>query len=342
MAVGGIGHFSAPAAVRFEGNAEHCNADCTGLRHGEVPQERRLWQSLARAYNCDGKTKVMEMKYPMHCMKMSDFLQLTMLEAHNGLVERDLVVPLNFDGEHAGVEIQFVSHQWLGYTVADPNGDHLKTMQAAFRIAIDEGKGLFKSHEDWKAYAEGITTTNAKSVRAFGADEESAALGAGASGLEMDEERRLALRHETFKASVAESWVWMDYLSVPQTVGLSDVEAVKETISKQADAIRSIPSYICHATTFWICTPQDAKHESGELCSYATWNARGWCRLEETTISLLNLAQHARLIMLTDPVGARPLAVTHDSIDRLSIHVQRRNSVCIPHRRLLDCHNDLP
>jgi len=284
----------------------------------------------------------MEMKYPMHCMKMSDFLQLTMLEAHNGLVERDLVVPLNFDGEHAGVEIQFVSHQWLGYTVADPNGDHLKTMQAAFRIAIDEGKGLFKSHEDWKAYAEGITTTNAKSVRAFGADEESAALGAGASGLEMDEERRLALRHETFKASVAESWVWMDYLSVPQTVGLSDVEAVKETISKQADAIRSIPSYICHATTFWICTPQDAKHESGELCSYATWNARGWCRLEETTISLLNLAQHARLIMLTDPVGARPLAVTHDSIDRLSIHVQRRNSVCIPHRRLLDCHNDLP
>ena len=227
-----------------------------------------------------------------------------------------------------------MSHQWLGYTVADPNGDHLKTMQATFRIAIDEGKGLFKSHEDWKAYAEGITTTNAKSVRAFGADEESAALGAGASGLdagasaEMDEERRLALRHETFKASVTDSWVWMDYLSVPQTVGLSDVEAVKETISKQADAIRSIPSYIRHATTFWICTPQDAKHESGELCSYATWNARGWCRLEETTISLLNLAQHARLIMLTDPVGARPLAVTHDSIDRLSIHVQRRNSVC--------------
>ena len=130
MAVGGIGH-SAPAAVRFEGDADG---------------------ALARAYECDGQSKAMEMKYPMHCMKMSDFLQLTMLEAHNGLVERDLVVPLNFDGEHAGVEIQFVSHQWLGYTVADPNGDHLKTMQAAFRIAIDEGKGLFKSHEDWKAY----------------------------------------------------------------------------------------------------------------------------------------------------------------------------------------------
>ena len=307
------GGHSAPAAVRFEGDADG---------------------ALARAYECDGQSKAMEMKYPMHCMKMSDFLQLTMLEAHNGLVERGLVVPLNFDGKHAGVEIQFVSHQWLGYTVADPNGDHLTTMQAAFRIAIDEGKGLFKSHEDWKAYAEGMTTTNATSFRKFGSNAESASLGTGSSACEagaspeMDVERRLALRHETFKANVADSWVWMDFLSVPQTVGLSDVAAVQEAISKQADAIRSIPSYIRHATTFWICTPQDAKHESGEQCSYATWNARGWCRLEETTISLLNLAQHARLIMLTDPVGARPLAVTHDSIDRLSIHVQRRNSVC--------------
>jgi len=137
------GGHSAPAAVRFEGDADG---------------------ALARAYECDGQSKAMEMKYPMHCMKMSDFLQLTMLEAHNGLVERGLVVPLNFDGKHAGVEIQFVSHQWLGYTVADPNGDHLTTMQAAFRIAIDEGKGLFKSHEDWKAYAEGMTTTNATST----------------------------------------------------------------------------------------------------------------------------------------------------------------------------------
>jgi hypothetical protein len=306
------GGHSAPAAVRFEGDADG---------------------ALARAYECDGQSKAMEMKYPMHCMKMSDFLQLTMLEAHNGLVERGLVVPLNFDGKHAGVEIQFVSHQWLGYTVADPNGDHLKTMQAAFRIAIDEGKGLFKSHEDWKAYAEGMTTTNATSFRKFGSNAESASLGTGSSACEagaspeMDVERRLALRHETFKANVADSWVWMDFLSVPQTVGLSDVAAVQEAISKQADAIRSIPSYIRHATTFWICTPQGAKHESGELCSYATWSARGWCRLEETTIALLNLATHARPIMLTDPVGARPLAVTPDSVDRMSVHVQRRNSV---------------
>ena len=39
----------------------------------------------------------------------------------NGLVEKGIVVPLDLDGAHAGVNIQFVSHQWLGYTIADPN-----------------------------------------------------------------------------------------------------------------------------------------------------------------------------------------------------------------------------
>ena len=78
-------------------------------------------------------------RYPLHCMKMADFLALDTLEPHNKLLEQGKVVPMDLEGAHAGVEIQFVSHQWLGYEVADPKREHLRTMQAAFKRAMTDG-----------------------------------------------------------------------------------------------------------------------------------------------------------------------------------------------------------
>ena len=295
-------HYFAPAAVRFEGDID---------------------AGFARAYE-RAPAGPMEMQYPMHCMKMADFLELKTLDAHNGLVERGLVVPMDFDGVHKGAQVQFVSHQWLGYTIADPNGEHLATMQAAFRLAIEEGAGLFKSDEDWESYATGITAGNLKTLVAAGADLIEGATNHHETHLLGDDAQ------EAFRARVREGWVWMDYISIPQTVGLSDAAAVQETIGKQGRAIRSIPAYVRCAQSFWICTPSGARHESGQVCSYATWNQRGWCRLEETTIALLNLRAHARPLLLTEPVGSVPYAVTPDSVDRVSVHVQRRNSVFTP------------
>ena len=297
--------YFAPAAARFEGDID---------------------AGFARAYECAEPAGPMDMQYPMHCMKMADFLELKTLDAHNGLVERGLVVPMDFDGAHKGVQVQFVSHQWLGYTVADPNGEHLATMQAAFRLAIEKGAGLFKSDEDWASYATGITADNLKTLAAAGAD-----LVEGEATTNYHETHDLGdAAKEAFRARVREGWVWMDYISIPQTVGLSDTAAVQETIGKQSQAIRSIPAYVRCAQSFWICTPSGARHESGQVCSYATWNQRGWCRLEETTIALLNLRAHARPLLLTEPVGSVPYAVTPDSVDRVSVHVQRRNSVLTP------------
>ena len=240
----------------------------------------------------------------------------------------------DFDGVHKGVEIQFVSHQWLGYSVADPNGEHLATMQAAFRRAIEEGAGLFKSEDDWQAYATGLTTANRASLGSAAVVGTTAESEPSAGAVEGEPAINHLYAHDdgddakdTFKARVRDGWVWMDYISIPQTVGLSDSKAVHDTIGKQGKAIRSIPSYVRRAQSFWICTPSNARHESGQVCSYATWNQRGWCRLEETTIALLNLRSHARPLLLTEPVGSVPYAVTPDSVDRVSVHVQRRNSV---------------
>jgi len=42
-------------------------------------------------------------------MRMSDFLALKHLEPHNELVAKQLVLPLDFHGEHRGVSLNFVS-----------------------------------------------------------------------------------------------------------------------------------------------------------------------------------------------------------------------------------------
>ena len=98
-------------------------------------------------------------RYPLHCMKMADFLALDTLEPHNKLLEQGKVVPMDLEGAHAGVEIQFVSHQWLGYEVADPKREHLRTMQAAFKRAMTDGSKFFKTEDDWKVRVQSIAVS---------------------------------------------------------------------------------------------------------------------------------------------------------------------------------------
>ena len=109
------------------------------------------------------KADAKENLYPLHAMRMADFLALTVLEPHNALVAKGLVVALDFDGEHKGANLNFVSHQWLAYAEADPECAHLYTMQTLFRRAI-AGESIFRSEEDWNAYSKGYTAENARSA----------------------------------------------------------------------------------------------------------------------------------------------------------------------------------
>ena len=74
--------------------------------------------------------------FPLHAMRMKDFLALEKLRPHNALKKEGLVVALDFDGAHKDAKLNFVSHQWLAYAEADPNGDHLKTMLETAQISI--------------------------------------------------------------------------------------------------------------------------------------------------------------------------------------------------------------
>ena len=118
-------------------------------------------------------------------MRTHDFLALTELLPHHTCVERGLVVPVGCDER-----INFVSHQWLGYTLADPHGTHLKTMQEIFRRVI-AGQPIFRSEEDRLAYLKGVHPANM----------------AHGGGIIEDSGKS----EEAFRSSVANGWVWMEY-----------------------------------------------------------------------------------------------------------------------------------
>ena len=121
------------------------------------------------------------------------------------------------------------------------------------------------SESDWIAFAKG---TDAKRSAV---DEVRSSLGALQS--------MGALEPDSFAAGLAESFVWMDYFSIPQ----NDSEA-------QLRAIHSIPLYVERSTYFMVCAPRAIHASTGEACDFSTWQGRGWCRLEEWSNLL---SQHA-------------------------------------------------
>lgn len=81
-----------------------------------------------------------------------------------------------------------------------------------------------------------------------------------------------------------------DYISIPQTASHMDAQETAQVLAAQARAIDAIPEYVQHARNFWVCAPSGAVHvDKGESCNYATWHARGWCRMEEAVLNLVRL-----------------------------------------------------
>lgn len=254
--------------------------------------------------------------FPLYAMRMKDFLALEELRPHNDLVKAGIVVPM--ESVPDGDSINFVSHQWLGFKVADPKNEHLRTMQAVFRLCGgDDPTQAFRDEEQWTGYSQGMSKSN---VSANAVDNFTG---------ELTEIEQRGKSTEDFRRSVGPetSWVWMDYLSIPQTVTCTTEEEVEQSLKGQAAAIRSIPNYVASAHNFFICAPRDATHvDLCQPCNLATWQKRGWCRLEEA-ILMLTRGGDGRPLYVTENIGAPPKLFTHDSIDRLWMHTQRHASV---------------
>lgn len=116
--------------------------------------------AIAQPACCQPGPATPEASYPLYAMPMATFMSLERLPPHNELREKGLVKALDFGGEHRNAALNFISHQWLGFSEADPQSVHLKTMQRVFNCAAS-GEKIFRSEEDWNAYSKGYTAENA-------------------------------------------------------------------------------------------------------------------------------------------------------------------------------------
>ena len=256
------------------------------------------------------------MAFPLYAMRMADFLTLDDLLPHNELRAKGLVVPLDIDGVHKGQAINFCSHQWLGLKVADPGQVHLRTMQDVFRRA-SAGESIFKDDDMWNLFIKGQSKQTASSVKA------------GFASIDQAEDTAWTPESSSdkFRRSIADGWVWLDFISISQTIGCKSEEEVKVALEEQGRAIASIPAYVAKATLFWVIAPSGVKHHDlGHECSLTTWAKRGWCRLEQTALDISRLAD-GRALYVTHAVGDAPAVTTEDYVDRLVFGFQRRNAV---------------
>jgi len=201
--------------------------------------------------------------FPIYTLPMENFQALEVMMTHEELRE-DLIQPEDDEVVH------FISHEWLGFKHADPDGVQLRTMQKVFStIAGGNVKSLF-TEVDFESFSKGVSAGTGKAVRAF--------------------ESGMKPRGEFSESDVAEhisgGSVWLDYHSVPQ-------EGHKTTFMS---AVQSIPHYVERCDYFWICAPRAKHSDLHAVRDFSSWRQRGWCRFEEV-VNLLSRALKMPLIV---------------------------------------------
>lgn len=179
------------------------------------------------------------MLYPMFVMKVSDALELTVIEDHQELLAKCKVTVFT-----PGMEVIFVSHQWLSRAHPDPDRSQFAVLQDALRNVIGGMR---------------VMECGRTSVSPLGSDSFRSYL-AGERG------RRLADAH-----------IWYDYFAIPQ---VTSPRASANVCEELGAAVSSIPAYIDNCEHFFVLAPPLLHKDHGGLCNRHSWSERGWCRAE--------------------------------------------------------------
>lgn len=154
----------------------------------------------------------------------------------------------------------FVSHQWLARSHPDPHGVQLQVLQRFLEAAERDNIRDMFSDDDWGAFK------SAFSERPGARQRWNTDITDGFSRYDRD------TPDHVLAADLAQSFFWVDYLSVPQDAQPED--------DSQLRAINSIPYYIEQSSFFIVLCPSVHHSDTGELCDYESWLQRGWCRFE--------------------------------------------------------------
>ena len=158
----------------------------------------------------------------------------------------------------------FISHQCLARDHPDPHGVQLRSLQLFLRTAgLGQIKDLF-SEQDWNAFKSAMKIEEvSSSIRSHVLIKEF-----------MNEFSRHGPKvpDEVLSEELAHSFLWIDFLSVPQDVRADD--------DSQLRAIQSIPYYIAQRSFFIVLCPNAEHSGADELSAYESWLQLGWCRFE--------------------------------------------------------------
>ena len=200
----------------------------------------------------------------MYVLRIADFMSLEKLEPHQTLLAKGVLV--EWVPEMEG-KVIFVSHEWLSYTHADPDGVQLRSLQSVLGRLM---RGEIARVAPYWAY-------------------------------QMVLGKRMVVKADAWKASLPDMFIWLDYASIPQvgargtktdTADMAkedlqrmDVDLAK-TVQDLQDAVNSIPGYVQRAAMIIINAPVCHHTDTNRVCNFSTWTSRGWCRLEYVAASL--------------------------------------------------------
>ncbi|CAJ1334481.1 unnamed protein product [Effrenium voratum] len=192
--------------------------------------------------------------FPMYVVKISDFLEMAGTpEPYQVLQERGLLHKWS-----PGMFVIFVSHQWLGVSHPDPEGQQLSVLRKALRSLLDN------------------TLTVEADISA------------------VDLGKKLP---RNASERMANGYLFLDWFAIPQVTariaGVNDADAKSDA----ALAVQSIPAYVEASDLFIALVPPLTHVDTGVRCSYVTWLSRGWCRAE-LWCRLLSIRKDPSVIVL--------------------------------------------
>jgi hypothetical protein len=220
-----------------------------------------------------------KMLYPMHALPIADLQQLKRFPPHQELLKAGKLVEIK-----DGMDVLFVSHQWLSMQHPDPESNQLKCLQRVLSRLVD---GELDVENDWKQQL--ILHDRGLKSKKF------------------------------WKAKKKTMHVWVDYMCMPQLTSVKKEEVITHSDTHQLSekpsrtcqdhskgdsddsklltlAMQSLPAYVEMCCMMLVLVPTDEHRDrTEEVVDWCSWRRRGWCRLE---FSAARLCRHPLPVMV--------------------------------------------
>jgi hypothetical protein len=230
--------------------------------------------------------------YPMHALPIADLQQLTRFPPHQELLKAGKLVEIK-----VGMDVLFVSHQWLSMQHPDPESNQLKCLQRVLSRLAD---GELDVENDWKQQLI-LHNRGLKSKQWWKANMKTMYVWVDYMCMpQLTSVKKEVLTYTDTRQSSEK----VDYVCMPQLTSVKKEEVITHTDTNQSSeepsrtcqdhskgnsddskllnlAVQSLPAYVEMCCMMLVLVPTDEHRDrTEEVVDWCSWRRRGWCRLE--------------------------------------------------------------